>query len=104
MQAAACAPLAGGTTLGFTIADGIAVKKPGELTAPILEDLLDGIVAVEDDRISETIVLLLKRTKLVVEGAGAAPVAALLAGLGRATGRCAACSPAETSTRRCSSR
>jgi threonine dehydratase len=81
VQAAACAPLAGGTTLGFTIADGIAVKKPGGLTAPLLEELLDGIVAVEDDRISETIVLLLERTKLVVEGAGAAPVAALLAGL-----------------------
>jgi threonine dehydratase len=81
VQAAACAPLAGGTTLGFTIADGIAVKKPGGLTAPLLEELLDGIVAVEDDRISETIVLLLERTKLVVEGAGAAPLAALLAGL-----------------------
>jgi threonine dehydratase len=83
VQAAACAPLANADTprLGFTIADGIAVKKPGALTTPILHELLDEIVAVEDERISEAIVLLLERTKLVVEGAGAAPVAALLAGL-----------------------
>jgi threonine dehydratase len=81
VQAAACAPLAGGTTLGLTIADGIAVKQPGALTTPILRELLDDIVAVDDERISEAIVLLLERTKLVVEGAGAAPVAALFAGL-----------------------
>jgi threonine dehydratase len=81
VQAAACAPLAGGGAPGFTIADGIAVKRPGALTTPILQELLDEIVAVEDERISEAIVLLLERTKLVVEGAGAAPVAALLAGL-----------------------
>jgi threonine dehydratase len=82
VQAAACAPLVRADgPLGFTIADGIAVKNPGSLTAPILAELLDEIVAVEDERISEAIVLLLERTKLVVEGAGAAPVAALLAGL-----------------------
>ena len=81
VQAAACAPLAGGTSLGVTIADGIAVKQPGALTTPILRELLDEIVAVDDERISEAIVLLLERTKLVVEGAGAAPVAALFAGL-----------------------
>ena len=81
VQAAACAPLAGGTSLGVTIADGIAVKQPGALTTPILRELLDDIVAVDDERISEAIVLLLERTKLVVEGAGAAPVAALFAGL-----------------------
>jgi threonine dehydratase len=81
VQAAACSPLAGGTSVGFTIADGIAVKQPGSLTTPILHELLDEIVAVDDERISEAIVLLLERTKLVVEGAGAAPVAALCAGL-----------------------
>jgi threonine dehydratase len=81
VQAAACAPLAGGGPLGFTIADGIAVKRPGTLTTPILEELLEGIVAVRDEAISEAIVLLLERTKLVVEGAGAAPVAAVLEGL-----------------------
>jgi threonine dehydratase len=65
---------------GYTIADGIAVKVPSEFTMPLLEDLLDDIVAVTDDEISEAIVLLLERAKLVVEGAGAVGVAALLSG------------------------
>jgi len=65
---------------GFTIADGIAVKQPGELTSGILDRLLDDVVAVTDEQISEAIVLLLERTKLVVEGAGAVGVAALLGG------------------------
>jgi threonine dehydratase len=65
---------------GFTIADGIFVKRPGELTARILDALLDDMVDVADEEISEAIVLLLERTKLVVEGAGAVGVAALLAG------------------------
>ena len=80
VQAASCAPLAGLEPSGLTIADGIAVKRPGELTSSILRDLLDEIVAVEDEVIAKAIVLLLERSKLVVEGAGAAPVAALLAG------------------------
>jgi threonine dehydratase len=63
---------------GYTIADGIAVKKPGELTMSILEAVLDDIVSVGDEEISEAIVHLLERTKLVVEGAGAVGVAALL--------------------------
>jgi threonine dehydratase len=65
---------------GSTIADGIAVKKPGELTRAILADKIDGWVTVEDDEIAQAMVLLLERVKLVVEGAGAASVAALLAG------------------------
>jgi threonine dehydratase len=65
---------------GYTIADGIAVKVPSAFTMPLLEDLLDDIVAVTDEEISEAIVLLLERAKLVVEGAGAVGVAALLAG------------------------
>jgi len=65
---------------GFTIADGIAVKAPGELTTRVLETVCDDIVAVTDEEISEAIVLLLERAKLVVEGAGAVGVAALLAG------------------------
>ena len=65
---------------GYTIADGIAVKVPSEFTMPLLEDLLDDVVAVTDEEISEAIVLLLERAKLVVEGAGAVGVAALLAG------------------------
>ena len=80
VQAAACAPYAGGTTFGYTIAEGIAVKKPSALTGALLSDLLDDIVTVTDEEISEAIVLLLERAKLVVEGAGAASIAALLAG------------------------
>ena len=62
-----------------TIADGIAIKHPGELATSILKDALDAMVEVTDDEISQAIVLLLERTKLVVEGAGAVGVAALLA-------------------------
>jgi threonine dehydratase len=80
VQAAACAPYAGGETFGYTIAEGIAVKKPSEFTGRLLGDLLDDMVTVTDEEISEAIVLLLERAKLVVEGAGAAPIAALLAG------------------------
>jgi threonine dehydratase len=65
---------------GETIADGIAVKIPSDFTMPLLEDLLDDIVHVSDDEISEAIVLLLERAKLTVEGAGAVGVAALLSG------------------------
>ena len=63
---------------GFTIADGIFVKYPGELTMSILDSVLDDLVHVADDEITEAIVLLLERSKLVVEGAGAVGIAALL--------------------------
>jgi threonine dehydratase len=63
-----------------TIADGIAIKHPGQLARSILEGALEDMVEVTDEEISEAIVLLLERTKLVVEGAGAVGVAALLAG------------------------
>ena len=62
----------------WTIADGIAVKDVGEHTGTILDDVLDDVVSVSDDEISRAIVLLLERSKLVVEGAGAVAVAALL--------------------------
>ena len=81
-----CAPFAGMAPSGPTIADGIAVKHPAELTSAILGDLLDEVVVVDDEAISQAIVLLLERSKLVVEGAGAAPVAALVAGLVPGTG------------------
>jgi len=80
VQAASCAPFAGLEPTGITIADGIAVKQPGELTSGILADRLDGVVTVTDAEIADAIVLLLERVKLVVEGAGAASVAALLTG------------------------
>ena len=70
-----------GKTGRGTIADGIAVKHPGDLTMSILDDLLDDMVHVEDEEISEAITLLLERSKLVVEGAGAAATAALLDGI-----------------------
>jgi threonine dehydratase len=79
-----------GKTGRGTIADGIAVKHPGELTMSILDELLDDLVHVEDEEISEAIILLLERAKLVVEGAGAASVAALIGGkAGGAGGVCA---------------
>jgi threonine dehydratase len=80
VQAENMCPLAGGTDHRYTIAEGIAVKQPGTLTATILRELLDDVVTVSDDQISHAIVLLLERTKLLVEGAGAASVAAVLAG------------------------
>jgi threonine dehydratase len=76
VQAAACLP--GGS--GFTIAEGIAVKKPGELTFSILDRRLDQLVAVTDEEIAEAIVLCTERVKQVVEGAGAAALAAVLIG------------------------
>jgi threonine dehydratase len=80
VQAERCAPFAGRPALGPTIADGIAVKQPGQLTQPILAERLAELVTVSDEEIAQAIVLLLERTKLVVEGAGAAGVAAVLAG------------------------
>jgi threonine dehydratase len=63
------------------LADGIAVKHPGEITGPLLDELLDESVSVDQDAIADAIMLLLERTKLVVEGAGAVGVAALRQGL-----------------------
>jgi threonine dehydratase len=71
---------------GYTIADGIAVKQPGALTMGILDETLDEIVEVSDEQISEAITLLLERSKLLVEGAGAVGVAALLAGKTKGNG------------------
>jgi threonine dehydratase len=63
------------------LADGIAVKQPGEITGPLLDRLLDEQVNVGEDAIAEAIMMLLERTKLVVEGAGAVGVAALREGV-----------------------
>lgn len=65
----ACAP---------TIADGIAVSGPGDVTFPLLQRVLDDVVMVDEDEIAQAMVLLLERSKLVAEGAGAAGVAALM--------------------------
>ncbi len=64
-----------------TIADGIAVRMPGAHTFPIITALVDDIVTIDDDAMARAMVLLLEREKLLAEAAGAAPLAAALAGL-----------------------
>jgi threonine dehydratase len=88
VQAATCAPyppsLAAGRPVAvesaLTIADGIAVKQPGGLTLDLVGKWVDRIDVVSEDEVAEAMVFLLERAKLVVEGAGAVGVAALLAG------------------------
>jgi threonine dehydratase len=81
VQAAACAPYADQTVPDgpvVTLADGIAVKRPGAITRPLVERWLDDIVTVEENAVADAMVLLMERAKLFVEGAGAVGVAALL--------------------------
>jgi threonine dehydratase len=66
------------TKRGYTIADGIAVKQPGELTYQILSKHLDDIVLIDDASIVKTMFLMMERAKLVAEPAGAASLAYLL--------------------------
>jgi threonine dehydratase len=70
-----------------TIAEGIAVKQPGRLTLPIVRELVSSILVVDEFRIEEAVLLLLEIEKTVVEGAGAAALAALLAEPERFAGR-----------------
>ncbi len=63
-----------------TLADGIAIKRVGALTFPLIERYVDDIVTVEEEEIARAIMLLLEREKTLVEGAGAVPLAALLNG------------------------
>ncbi len=63
-----------------TIADGIAIKRVGQITFPIIQRYVDEIVTVEDDEIAAAILTLIERKRIVAEGAGAAPLAALLKG------------------------
>ena len=63
-----------------TIADGIAVKKPGRLTYDLCSRYLDDIVTVSDDEIRTAIITLLERCKLLAEGAGATSLAAVMFG------------------------
>ena len=88
VQAEACAPyidsLAAERPIGArsanTICDGIAVKRPGDFTLPLVQRYVDEVVTVSDDQVAQAMVLLLERSKLVVEGAGAVAVAALMHG------------------------
>jgi threonine dehydratase len=89
VQARTCAPYVralGGdadgleAAVGATIADGIAIKRPGELTLALLRELLSGVETVSEEQIAEAMVFLAEDAKLVAEGAGAVAVAALLDG------------------------
>jgi threonine dehydratase len=75
----------------LTIADGIAVKRPGELTLGLVRAWLDDVVVVPEDDVAEAMVLLMEKAKLVVEGAGAVGVAALLGGQAAAAERGTTC-------------
>ena len=88
VQAAAVAPYPESLRLGepvavpssLTIADGIAVKRPGGLTLGLMSQWIDGVVVVDESEIAEAMFVLMERCKLVVEGAGAVAMAALLSG------------------------
>ena len=89
VQAAACAAFPESLAHGepetieprtATIADGIAVKRPGETTLALVARWVDEIVVVDEDETADAMVWLMERSKLVVEGGGAVGVAALLAG------------------------
>jgi threonine dehydratase len=82
VQAEVCAPYANQPAAAgpiTTLADGIAVKEPGRITAPLIESWLDDVVTVSEDEVADAMVLLMERAKLFVEGGGAVGVAALLA-------------------------
>jgi threonine dehydratase len=68
------------TPVRVGLADGIAVKRPGKLTFPVIRELVDDLVLVEDEEVALAIVGILERSKLLVEGAGAVTLAALLNG------------------------
>ena len=88
VQAEACAPyidsLAARRPVGAraanTICDGIAVKRPGDFTLPLVERYVDDVVTVSDDEVAEAMVLRLERSTRGVGGAGAVAVAALMQG------------------------
>ncbi|GGA72213.1 threonine dehydratase [Edaphobacter acidisoli] len=63
---------------GTTIADGIAVRRAGDITFPVVEKYVDEIVTVDEDEIASAILVLLEREKMLAEGAGATALAALL--------------------------
>jgi threonine dehydratase len=84
VQAEVCAPISGkpgaAEDIRFALADGIAVKRPGEITRPLIDRYVDELCTVSEDAIAEAMVELIQRSKLVVEGAGAVSVAALRSG------------------------
>jgi threonine dehydratase len=87
VQIESCAPYVTGITPTgpvLTLADGIAVKAPGSITRPLIERWLDDVTTVPEDAVADAMMLLMERSKLFVEGAGAVGVSALLTGAVRA--------------------
>jgi len=70
-----------------TIADGIATKRPGELTFSIIKELVDDVVLVDDEETIKAVLLLMERCKMMVEGAGAIGLASLLSGVVKLKGK-----------------
>ena len=93
VQAAACASAVEALRAGKpvtvesrpTLADGIRVRRVGELPFPVIRDLVDRVVLVDEDALADAMLLLLERKKVLAEGAGAAPLAALLSGSANVT-------------------
>lgn len=63
-----------------TLADGIAIQRVGEITFPLIQERVDEIVTVRENEIASAILMLMERKRIVAEGAGATPLAALLSG------------------------
>lgn len=83
VQVNSCAPYAGMPPASgpiVTLADGIAVKKPGAITKPLIEKWVDEVVTVDEDSVADAMIFLMDRSKLYVEGGGAVGVSALLTG------------------------
>ena len=81
VQASICAPFIHGISPNgpiLTLADGIAVKQPGSITKPLIDKWVDEIVEVDEDSIADAVVMLMERSKLLIEGGGAVGLAALL--------------------------
>jgi threonine dehydratase len=91
VQAAGCPSIAMSQQAGHpvtvphasTICDGIAVKRPGNLTLPVITEMVDEVVTVDDEAAARAIVHVLQHSRLLVEGAGAVGVASLLEGIVR---------------------
>ena len=81
VQASICAPFIHDTFPQgqiLTLADGIAIKRPGSITKPIIEKWVDDIIEVDEDSIADAVVLLMEHSKMLVEGGGAVGLSALL--------------------------
>ena len=81
VQVDSCAPYANQPVAGgaiTTLADGIAVKRPGRITRPLVDAWVDDIVTVGEDDVADAMMFLMERAKLFVEGGGAVGVAALM--------------------------